>query len=86
MIVKPNEVGALGIVPKGLQIRLEKLENRGKIETTPATALRLTGILSLRLQWKPKEWNNNKAIIYKQSSKLVFMFYSSYIYIYIYIR
>ena len=39
MTVIPIEVGALGTVAKGLEERLEKLENRRRIETIQTTAL-----------------------------------------------
>ena len=45
MTVIPTVLGVLGMVPKGLEKRLEELEFRGKLETIQTTTLlRLTRI------------------------------------------
>ena len=45
MTVIPIMVGALGIVPKGMEKRIEELKIRGKIETIQTTALRSPRLL-----------------------------------------
>ena len=67
-------IGALGTVIKGLVQRLEDLEIRGRVETTPTIALlTLTRILrriletwgdllSLMLQWETPVWKSQKEV------------------------
>ena len=64
VMVISTVVGTLGIVPKGLEKELEKLETRGGIKIIQTTALLISArilrsvletwrnLLSLRLQWK----------------------------------